>query len=69
MFIIENEDVSWKDKNGEMKTIEAFVAVNMFLILLKLLQMMKLGKRFGILIKIIELCVIDIINFTIVFVV
>lgn len=69
MFIIENEDVSWKDKNGKMKTIEAFVAVNMFLILLKLLQMMKLGKRFGILIKIIELCVIDIINFTIVFVV
>lgn len=69
MFIIENEDVSWKDKNGKMKTIEAFVAVNMFLILLKLLQMMKLGKRFGILIKIIELCVIDIVNFTIVFVV
>jgi hypothetical protein len=50
-----------------MNSIEKGFAVSIFLIFLKLLLQMKQTKRFGLLIQIMELCIQDIGNFIVIF--
>ncbi len=61
-FYLES-DITVLEKEEALDTIENVMAVSLFIMWIKLIFFMKMTKKFGVIIRIIELCFVDLANF------
>jgi hypothetical protein len=53
-------------RETELNDLENIIAVSLFILWIKLIFYFKMTKKFGVIIRIIELCFVDLVNFLII---
>ncbi len=63
LYFYLSSNISVLERENELNNLENIIAVSLFIMWIKLIFFLKLTKKFGVIIRIIELCFLDLANF------